>query len=293
MEYHGISWNIMECPEKYRCPVFPIKPLGSTFWGPNLPLPDEGKNATLLSGINVYTDRCRADFSRWAPRPISTGQFGAWWRSFLEKRCDAFRSTSQSCPSTIDKKDEKGQFRSSLVGGLVAFFKIFPYSYWVGMSSSQLTKSIIFQDGVFSWPTNQLGYDNHSLIKKIGIWQSLSRLGYWYWYYLEVSRILGYWSILTKIGIWLNHSRYCKFGKFWKFAGFFLAHQPVVVAQLSDSSDWITFIRWGWNRWTLMSEKKHAPPGPMVLGGELPTFIVFVGYNPGDFNGISGGNVHL
>ena len=38
-------------------------------------------------------------------------------------------------------------------GGLVAIWIIFPCSYWVGMSSSQLTKSIIFQRGGEKTPT--------------------------------------------------------------------------------------------------------------------------------------------
>ena len=34
-------------------------------------------------------------------------------------------------------------------------------------------------------------------------------------------------------------------------------------------------------------------PGIGILGGELPTNRLGGAHNPGDFNGISGGNVHL
>ena len=84
-----------------------------------------------------------------------------------------------------------------LVGGLVAI-SYFPINLLGWNVIIPIDEVIFFRTGFFP-TTNQLGYDNHSLI-------------YFHWPWEKI------W-VFKKIGIWLNHSRYCKFGKFWKFAG--------------------------------------------------------------------------
>ena len=97
------------------------------------------------------------------------------------------------------------------------------------MSSSQLTKSY-FSEGFFP-TTNQLGYDNHSLI------------------------------YFQKIGIWLNHSRYCKFGKFWKFGGLWQSIFRTVYLGRCEFGGLFTKSHRHWF--------DQCEGG--MLGGELPT----------------------